>query len=514
MSTYDRPQVIGSRTLPPDPSLVSTIGLHHSLPTAIADLVDNSIDAEATNVLIRMLQRDGRIVGLVVIDDGKGMDDDTIDAAMTYAHKREYESDDLGHFGLGMKAASLSQADTLTVWSRAWGRTAAGRLIDRDKVGTDHSVSVLRSEQATQRLDACRPGFSVETGTIIEWRDVRNFLTSSDEDEQTTWLEQTLNDIRTHLGIVLHRILDAGRVKIMVDVLDLELDQPGVPRSVDPINPFGYPRSGNPAYPRDLRIELPGRSEPLVARAHIWPPRSTQPEFRLRGLPGKAHQGIYFYRHDRLLQIGGWNGLVNTQPDYELGRVAVDIDDDLQRFVTISPEKAGLTLDPTLVGAIETATFADGRGSFQDYLADLQLGSQQARSRQPRPVDIVEPRIGLPADVLDAFDDALEFKADEKPVDIKWRTLAIGTFFDIDRERRQLLLNARYRTALVGQHSLDPQDAPVLKTLLHLLVAELFEGFYHGSRDKRKEEAWQQVLDAALQEQLKQYESRNETSDE
>lgn len=514
MRSQETPQVVDTRTLKPDPSLVSSIGLHHSLPTAIADLVDNSIDAEADNVLVRILQQGGRAVGLLVVDDGKGMDETGIDAAMTYAHRREYEAGELGHFGLGLKAASLSQADTLIVWSRARARTAVGRLIDRESVGTDHRVSVLRSEQAAERLDTCRAGFPTTTGTIVEWRDVNTFLTSSDEDEQTTWIEETLNDIRTHLGIVLHRILDAGRIDVRVDVFDLDLDEAGPPRSVEAIDPFNYPRSPEPEYPRELHVELPGRNGPLVAHAHIWPPKSSQAEYRLAGAPGREHQGFYFYRHDRLLQIGGWNGVVTDRPEYEFGRVAVDVDDDLRRFLTINPEKSGLALDATLVNAIENAVSADGRATFRDYLATLQRGSREARSRQRRPVDVIEPRSGLPASVLDTFDEALEFKNAEKPVDIKWRTLQTGTFFEIDRERRQLRLNARYRAALVGRQSLDPHDAPVVKTLLHLLVSELFEGSYAGARDKAKEDAWQSVLAAALQEQVNQFESRNGNRDE
>lgn len=69
MISNEFPQVVDTVTLRPDPSLVSAIGLHHSLPTAIADLVDNSIDAEAGNVLVRILQHGGRAVGLLVIDE-------------------------------------------------------------------------------------------------------------------------------------------------------------------------------------------------------------------------------------------------------------------------------------------------------------------------------------------------------------------------------------------------------------------------------------------------------------
>lgn len=90
MSHDFSPQPIGSRTVPPDPSITSAIGRHHTLPTAVTDLVDNSIDAGATQVLVRFLLRGVHPVGLMVIDDAEGMDSAAIDVAMTYAKKRAY----------------------------------------------------------------------------------------------------------------------------------------------------------------------------------------------------------------------------------------------------------------------------------------------------------------------------------------------------------------------------------------------------------------------------------------
>lgn len=90
--------------------------------TAVADLVDNSIDAGAAHVVVRFLMKGARPVGLQVIGDGRGMDSEGIgDATLTYGKKRNYKQDDLGHFGIGLKAASLSQAKTMTVWSGAHG---------------------------------------------------------------------------------------------------------------------------------------------------------------------------------------------------------------------------------------------------------------------------------------------------------------------------------------------------------------------------------------------------------
>lgn len=46
MGADPAPQPIASKVVPPDPSITSAIGRHHTLESAVADLVDNSIDFE------------------------------------------------------------------------------------------------------------------------------------------------------------------------------------------------------------------------------------------------------------------------------------------------------------------------------------------------------------------------------------------------------------------------------------------------------------------------------------
>ena len=189
-----RPVAVETRRVAPDPSITSAIGRHHSLATAVADLVDNSIDAGARNILVRVLQRDERAVGLLAIDDGAGMDSEQIDAAMAYARRRDYGTGDLGHFGIGLKAASLSQADTLYVWSRRWGSPPVGRGLDRETLDDGPLVQSYSTAEAERRLSEAAPGFPVETGTVVEWRDVRGFLQLPDLDEQRAWLESALEN--------------------------------------------------------------------------------------------------------------------------------------------------------------------------------------------------------------------------------------------------------------------------------------------------------------------------------
>lgn len=75
--------VAESIRLPPDPHIMDAIGGNHRLETAVADLVDNSIDAGASSVLIRFVVAANRVESFYVVDDGRGMTGGQIDPAMT-----------------------------------------------------------------------------------------------------------------------------------------------------------------------------------------------------------------------------------------------------------------------------------------------------------------------------------------------------------------------------------------------------------------------------------------------
>jgi hypothetical protein len=197
------PDATNLRAVDLDPKLVNSIGLRHSLATAVADLVDNSLDARASTIRIRFLLHGSTPVGLQVIDDGHGMDDRLIDLAMTYAGTREYGVSDLGHFGVGLKAASLSQASTVLIYSRMRGTAAVGRKLVRKRGGSAPQVGVIDGGFAASRLDSTRIGVPLNSGTIIEWRNVRTFPSTADEGELARWHESAVRDVRAHLVVCL-----------------------------------------------------------------------------------------------------------------------------------------------------------------------------------------------------------------------------------------------------------------------------------------------------------------------
>ena len=76
------------------------------MEVAIADIIDNSIAADASNVHVCFFPVDEPY--LAIIDDGCGMDDEEITQAMQYGSANPLEErsrKDLGRFGLGLKTA-------------------------------------------------------------------------------------------------------------------------------------------------------------------------------------------------------------------------------------------------------------------------------------------------------------------------------------------------------------------------------------------------------------------------
>lgn len=491
------PQPVGSKVVPPDPSITSAIGRHHTPATAVADLVDNSIDAGASNVLIRFLMDGARPVGLQVIDDASGMDSAGIDEAMTYAKKREYQGRDLGHFGIGLKAASLSQANTLLVWSKKYGSPAVGRRLRRQSIDTGPVVEEFSAHDAAKRLADLQVDFAIETGTVVEWHDVQTFLTSSSEDEQRTWTSRTTQGLVNHLGLVLHRILERGELSVAVQTYDVNVEFGGPPRQVRSIDPFAHRGPGAVGYPKELPVGVGEATG--TARLHIWPHHDKGPGFVQGGRSETETQGLYIYRSDRLLQAGGWNGLATPHLDLRFARVAFDLTVEMEHHVTINPEKVGTTFDDELRGAFVRARTADGT-TLASYRDDAKQAAKVAKRRNATPVDAPLPGSGVPASVHAAFTEHTE-PIDVFPIDIRWRVLPDDLVYEIDVDRHALMLNARYRTAIVGRDSLSGEDAPLVKSLLLLLLSDHFVGTGGGAKKKREDAAWQAILLEAIQAQ-------------
>jgi hypothetical protein len=156
--------------LPPDPSrlvkILASVG--HTMPSAVADLVDNSISANATNIAITFGRPDGgHGRWMSIADNGDGMSKAELAEAMRIGSASNYEVNSLGKYGYGLKGAWWSQAKVFTVVTKQEGGSAPHLTWDVD----DMQGWLAKSNPLEQwEREATKLG---SKGTVVLWEDMR-----------------------------------------------------------------------------------------------------------------------------------------------------------------------------------------------------------------------------------------------------------------------------------------------------------------------------------------------------
>lgn len=494
-----RIEVGGSKKLPPDPHVMDALGGNHRLETAVADLVDNAVDAGAAHVLIRFVVHQGQVQCFYVVDDGKGITRDRIDDAMTVGGVRAYTSSDLGFFGMGLKAATFSQADSLTLISRAVDSTAVGRrwLLGnaRDSFECDVVGYGFCLRELSRPWEMLTPN---PTGTIVRWDAIRGFPGSGDRNATSRFVQNAISRLRRHLGLVFHRFLDSGGLEIGIDVEYGESAVTGPVVLVKSLNPFGYQRPGAVGYPKELIAVVHG--SPLTVKCHVWPPRSQLPQFRIAGASVDRFEGLYFYRRDRLLQAGGWNDAEIQDRSLQLARAEIHLDDYFVKpdLFRMNPEKSRVAGPIDFAQALIAAVALDGT-TFSMYLDDARAAHKKARKPRGARSPIIAAGKGISPKLRKVVRGELEELPGHEPIKFSWRKVDDETFFSVDRETNTVWLNNRYRRAVVDSSGVN--DAPLVKIALFLLLEKLFHGDYLGPKERDDLALWQSLLTAAVKEQ-------------
>lgn len=498
---FDVP-ITGSKVLPPDSRYMEALSSQgYGFDIAIADLVDNSIDAGARDVVIHFLRDGDQLVSLLVVDDGKGMTDEELDVAMTVGGRRDYGADALGMFGTGLKSASLSHASAVTVVSTTKRTRSVGRRWLMERAVSGFHCDIVDPYYAQTLIDRYDGGRPIQwQGTVVRWDGVKDFPKHGGGGQTDRYLHRTINKLGLHLGLHLHRFLAREDFNITIAVEDVRTGTVYMNFGVEPLDPFGYPVSGDPEYPRKFTASIPSVGDVPLA-AHIWTPKSNLDEYKAVGSV-LDRQGFYFYRNDRLVQAGGWNNFRQPEQHLSLARVVIDLPNDPGDVFRLSVKKSGVEASPEFASALEKATDTEGR-TFPDYLGAADTTYREARKRAGttrKPV--LPPGKGFDPSVRETIEDELPTIPYEDPIAIRWQRLDNELFFHVDREDRTIVLNQHYRPAILGGRQGGLNDAPLLKSLMYVLLHQVFEKEYSGSREKDNLQLWQSIMVSAARAEL------------
>jgi hypothetical protein len=376
-----------SNLTPSAKRLISSMrNLGYEFTDAVAEIVDNSIQGGA-NVIQVKLHFNGYDSYLSVLDNGVGMPPSDIREAMRFGSFRDYEQEDLGKFGLGLKTASLSQCDSLIVSSRNSEKKIQIRSYSWDmnhinKVDRWEILAVEVEDLLAEVVDHLHS----TTGTAVVWKKLNRLLNFQDPagGRAENDFKRLVQDLKISLAATFHRFL-AGEKRSKKVMIFVNGDM------VEPWDPFCRREKGT----RELEsFSVPvsiGRMKALVKfRPFILPSQSqfssASAHLRAGGREKwNKQQGFYIYRGGRLLQSGGWCGLRTSDEHSKLARILVEIPsgfDDLFK-VNISKMRINfprqmrqetiLKLAPTLKKANESYRAQGGATFFGTSVYEVEV---------------------------------------------------------------------------------------------------------------------------------------------
>jgi len=344
----------------------------YSLETSLADLMDNSISANADKIEV-LIDMDSEPFTLFIADNGDGMSEEELAKNMKFpsnSPENKRLDRDLGRFGLGMKTASFSQTRNLTVLSRQKGSAKySGRTWDVDFLKDNGWKIIINSESEIDELITLYQRLSndfhnkfddFEANTLVIWRGLYKFENYLENKNRNQALRTEINEVTTdYLALVFHRFMEKT-----LNPLKIRINN----SVIQPFNPF-------PEEEKDFRQIEPKqsqfRSDVIKIEGFVLPSRSITESTsgiskwttRYRGLMDM--EGLYIYRADRIILFGGWNGIVKKAPRLQLARLRVEVGNSVDHLLHLNVAKSQIVIPHEL------------RVAFENYIDELKVEAER-----------------------------------------------------------------------------------------------------------------------------------------
>lgn len=333
--------------------ITSLRDIGYEFPTAVADIIDNSIAAGASKVEIDVTF-DGDNSRVRIADNGKGMNASQLAEAMRWGTNRNYDSKkDLGKFGLGLKTASISQCEQMIVASRGSDHQLRAYSWDLHHIRkTDKWEVTIPSEQLLKEVAHRR--LDTGTGTVVEWRRLDRILGYAQPygELAKNRLATMCRELEQHLCMVFHRFM-AGDVRGRHLKLHLNGTQ------LQPWDPFARSEKATKALKEGtFYLEADKCSGNVYLEPYVLPQKddfSTAEAWERASGPKKwnRQQGFYVYRAERMIQSGGWSGIRTQDEHTKLARIALRFSPELDEAFKINVAKMRVQIPQQVRDQIE-----------------------------------------------------------------------------------------------------------------------------------------------------------------
>ena len=192
---------------------------YQSTAHALAELIDNSVQANANNVEIFCLQEDAvvlkrtrtKLTEIAVLDNGHGMSTDVLRVALQFGNgTRLRDRTGIGRFGMGLPNSSISQCLLVEIWTWQNGPdNAMHTYLDVNEICSGNLRSVPEPiNKPVPKEWRARANFMSTTGTLVLWKNL--------DDHKMTWrgAKTTLHHTGKLVGRIYRKFINRGELDI------------------------------------------------------------------------------------------------------------------------------------------------------------------------------------------------------------------------------------------------------------------------------------------------------------
>lgn len=328
--------------------------LDYTNQTALSDILDNSLDANATQVWVSVLSKKNREKGesevesIIIADNGCGMDWNTLDEALKLGSDADKNpACDLGLYGMGLVTASISLGTKVEVITK----TAAGKCLrsvqDLEEIyrknefikileegGPDaqkyFETFVIKPQEESPVLERDGKSAPVKNqGTVVTISNIDNCHTS--------FAKAFVGKLITHFAQTYRKFLQSGNVRLYVQGTEV--------KPIDPIHDH------EPTILMEEEIPLEAGAIKLVISELKDYGREIN---KARGI-NISNQGFYLIRNNREILTGQTLDIFSKHNDYNLFRAEFNYPGTLDKILSSNFSKNKIALGQSVRDKVEKA---------------------------------------------------------------------------------------------------------------------------------------------------------------
>ena len=346
---------------------ISRIG--YTPASAICDIIDNSVTAQASNVWIFIkkknegynLNKKNNVEEYIIIDDGKGMSIEQLDNALDLGSSDAlYAQNTLSKFGLGLKSASFAQGDRLDVISSdGTGSGFCKEYVDLEDIGDEYfSIQSQLSEEDKELIDKYLK--ENKRGTIIRISKIRNNNHPS--------IKSTIDELKEKIGVIYYYFLNDKKLQIYLDGEKILAFDPLFVDEAGDANLDENDWDGKSVQwllkPTEIQLDSSMNVNGKIEITMLPHPKVRKNEdisdsvIREKYHISANNYGFYVYRNGRLINWANKLDIIPYDQDFYAFRGRINIQSNADDAFNIDVSKSKINLSE------------DARESLDDYIAD------------------------------------------------------------------------------------------------------------------------------------------------